>query len=140
MGGLARRVSYEKLFRKNLAQVPLLVVESGDFMTDERNAHGELRPDASTKDEWIMKAYDQFPVDAINISSHDLRYLSRLLHRSGTATQPILKRLMSANITSDSPDKIAPQPFVIREVPGRQSLKPVRVAFVGLTETGVAAP
>ena len=140
MGGLARRVSYEKLFRKNLAQVPLLIVESGDFMTDERNAHGELRPDVSIKDEWIMKGYDQFPADVINISSRDLRYISRLLQKSETTTQPILKRLMSANITSISPDKIAPQPFVIREVPGRQSLKPVRVAFVGLTETGVAAP
>ncbi|HST21332.1 MAG TPA: multiheme c-type cytochrome [Blastocatellia bacterium] len=144
MGGLARRVSYEKLFRKNLAQVPLLIVESGDFMTDEHNTHGELRPDASIKDEWIMKAYDQFPADVINISSHDLRYISRLLQKSGTAgkaeTQPMLKRLVSANITSISPDKIAPQPFVIREVPGRQSAKPVRVAFVGLTETGVAAP
>ncbi len=81
MGGLARRVSYEKLFRKNLAQVPLLIVESGDFLTDERNAHGELRSDVSTKDEWIMKAYDQFPVDVINISSRDLRYISRLLQK-----------------------------------------------------------
>src|SRR6185295_14825048 len=62
------------------------------------------------------------------------------LQKSETTAQPILKRLMSANITSDSPDKIAPQPFVIREVPGRQSAKPVRVAFLGLTETKVAAP
>ena len=81
MGGLARRVSYEKLFRKNLAQVPLLIVESGDFMADERNAHGELRPDASIKDEWIRKSYDQFPADVINISSRDLRYISRLLQK-----------------------------------------------------------
>lgn len=144
MGGLARRVSYEKLFRKNLAQVPLFVVESGEFMNDERNAHGELRPDVSIKDDWIMKGYDQFPADVINVSSHDLRYVSRLLRKGETVgkteTQAILKRLVSANITSNSPDKIAPQPFVIREVPGRQSAKPVRVAFVGLTETRVAAP
>jgi 2',3'-cyclic-nucleotide 2'-phosphodiesterase (5'-nucleotidase family) len=144
MGGLARRVSYEKLFKKNLGQVPLLIVESGDFLTDEHNAHGELRPDAFTKDEWIMKAYDQFPVDVINISSRDLRYISRLLQKSEAAgkagSQLLLKRLVSANITSNSPDKIAPQPFVIREIPGRQSAKPVRVAFVGLTETRVAAP
>ena len=81
MGGLARRVSYEKLFKKNLGQVPSLLVESGDFLTDERNAHGELRPDVSTKDEWIMKGYDQFPADVINISSRDLRYISRLLQK-----------------------------------------------------------
>jgi 2',3'-cyclic-nucleotide 2'-phosphodiesterase (5'-nucleotidase family) len=141
MGGLARRVSYEKLFKKKLGQVPSLIVESGDFLTDERNAHGELRPDVSTKDEWIMKAYDQFPADVINISSRDLRYISRLLRNAGkTETQPIWKRLVSANITSSSPDKIALQPFIIRELPGRQSAKPVRVAFVGLTETRVAAP
>ncbi|MGA9774037.1 MAG: multiheme c-type cytochrome [Blastocatellia bacterium] len=140
MGGLARRVSYDKLFRKNLGQVPSIIVESGEFLADERNAHGELRPDASTKDEWIMKAYDQFPVDIINISSRDLRYISRLLRKGDTATQNILKRLVSANIVSTSPDKIAPQPFIIRELPGRQSAKPVRVAFIGLTEAGPAAP
>lgn len=141
MGGLARRVSYEKLFRKNLAQMPLFIVESGDFMNDERNAHGELRPDVSAKDKWITKGYDQFPADVINISSHDLRYISRLLNKAGNPeTELMLKRLVSANITSSSPDKIAPQPFIIREIPGRQSAKPVRVAFIGLTETRVAAP
>ncbi len=148
MGGLARRVSYEKLFKEKLGQVPSLVVESGDFLTDDRNAHGGLRPDVFTKDEWVFKTYDQFPVDVINISSHDLRYLSGLLARSEFAgraeAQPALKRLISANIASDSPGAIAPQPFVIRELPGRPSggaaTKPVRVAFIGLTETGVAAP
>jgi 2',3'-cyclic-nucleotide 2'-phosphodiesterase (5'-nucleotidase family) len=148
MGGLARRVSYGKLFKEKLGQVPALLVESGDFMTDERNAHGGLRPDALTKDEWILKAYDQFPADVINVSSRDLRYLSRLLSKTEFArraeSQPALKRLISANIAGDSPGAIAPQPFIIREIPGRQAggaaAKPVRVAFIGLTETGVAAP
>lgn len=140
MGGLARRVSYAKLFKEKLGQMPSLVVESGDFLTDERNAHGALRPDVFTKDEWILKAYEQFPVDVVNISSHDLRYISSLLAKGRAETQLTLKRLVSANTTSDSPDKIAPQPFIIRELPGRQNTKPVRVAFIGLTETGTAAP
>jgi mono/diheme cytochrome c family protein len=140
MGGLARRVSYAKLFKEKLGQMPSLIVESGDFMTDERSAHGELRPDVFTKDEWILKAYDQFPVDVINISSRDLRYISSLLAKGRAENQLTLKRLVSANITSDSPDKIAPQPFIIRELPGRQTAKSVRVAFIGLTETGTTAP
>ena len=128
--------------------MPALLVESGDFLTDERNAHAELRPDALTKNAWILKAYDEFPVDVINISSRDLRHVSRFLSKSGSdrkaEPQPALKRMVSANTASDSPDTIAPQPFVIRELPDRRSnnaaTKPVRVAFIGLTEAGVAPP
>ncbi|HVG21426.1 MAG TPA: multiheme c-type cytochrome [Blastocatellia bacterium] len=148
MGGLARRVSYTKAFREKLTQVPSLLVDSGYFLADERGAHGDLRPDVRAKDEAVFKSYDQFPVDVANISSHDLRYISRLLAKSEFArraeTHPILKRLVSANAASDSPDAMPPQPFVVKEIPGRQvngaTTKPVKVAFVGLTEMEPPAP
>ncbi|MFP5261077.1 MAG: multiheme c-type cytochrome [Blastocatellia bacterium] len=148
MGGLARRVSYTKAFREKLSQVPSLLVDSGYFLADERGAHGYLRPDVRAKDEAVFKSYDQFPVDVANISSHDLRYISQLLAKSEFArraeSRPILKRLVSANTVSDSPGTVSPQPFIIKEIPGRQingaATKQAKVAFVGLTETESAAP
>lgn len=148
MGGLARRVSYIKAFRERLSQIPSLLVDSGYFLSDEHSAHGALRPDVRAKDEAVFRSYDQFPVDVVNVSSHDLRYISSLLAKSEFArraeSQPVLKRLVSANTVTQSPDMISPQPFIIREISGRQmngaATKPVKVAFVGLTEIEPPAP
>ncbi len=114
-------------------------------MADERGSHGEMRPDVVVKNDWVLKAHDQSSVDVVNVSSHDLKYYSRLLtkaeYNKQASSQPVLKRLVSANILSDAPDRIAPQPFFIREMPSRNTQsKPVRVAFIGLTETVPAAP
>ena len=148
MGGLARRVSYIKAFREKLSQIPTLLVDSGYFLTDERGAHDQLRPDVHAKDEAVVKSYDQFPVDIVNVSSHDLRYFSRLLSKTEFArraeSKPVLKRLVSANILNESPDVVSPQPFIIREIAGRKmngaATKPIKVAFVGLTEAEPSAP
>ena len=146
MGGLARRVSYTNLFKAKMSRIPSLVVDSGYSFADERSAHGELRPDVIVKDEWVLKAYDQFPIDAVNVSAHELRYLSRALRKpelaSKAAAQPVLKRLVGANIVSDAPDAVAPPPFIVREVSARQSAgtATLRVAFVGLTESSPAPP
>ena len=114
-------------------------------MADERSAHGRLRPDIVTKNDWVMKAYGQFPVDVVNVSSHDLRYFTDLLAKKEftrrVETQPLLGRLVGANTASESSGIIAPHPFIIRELPSRQAgAKPVRVAFIGLTETTPVPP
>lgn len=146
MGGLARRVSYTERFRERLAQIPSLLADTGYFLADERNAHGELRPDVAAKDNWVAKSFDQFPVDVANLSSRDLKYFSRLLSKAGfdprAASQPLLRRLVSANTVAASPNMVSPQPFIVREVPARQSSGKavLRIAFVGLTDTEPAAP
>jgi 2',3'-cyclic-nucleotide 2'-phosphodiesterase (5'-nucleotidase family) len=137
MGGLARRVSYTNLFKEKLGHIPSLVVDSGYFLTDERNAHGGLRPDVSTKNDWILKAFDQFTIDVANVSSRDLRHVSLRLAKSDQTGKsqplPILGRLVSANAVADASEFAALHPFIVREVAADQ--KPVRVAFIGLTET-----
>ena len=122
-----------------------MLVDSGYFMADERSAHGRLRPDIATKNDWVMKAYGQFPVDVVNVSSHDLRYFMDLLAKKEftrrVETQPLLGRLVGANTASESSGIVAPHPFIIREVPSRQAgAKPIRVAFIGLTETTPTPP
>lgn len=120
-------------------------MDTGYFMADERSAHGRLRPDIAVKNDWVMKAYGQFPVDVVNVSSHDLRYFADAFVRTEfvrrSKTEPMLDRLVSANTVSESAAIVAPHPFIIRELPSRHDgLKPVRVAFIGLTETTPAAP
>lgn len=114
-------------------------------MSDERSAHGSLRPDAVAKNDWVLKAYSQFPVDVANVSSHDLRYFSTVLAEPELTrrleSEPLLDRLVSANIVSESPGFVAPHPFIVRELPSRQpGSKPIRVAFIGLTETSPSPP
>src|SRR5918912_3625536 len=144
MGGLARRVSYAKLFQQKAGGIPVLVVDSGNSLASDTNAHGLVRPDVRVKDDWILKSFDQFKVDVINVAAPDLRYVSTLLAKpSGdkAGAQPAFKRMISANITSDAGAANPLQPFIVREVPPRKAgLKPLRIAFVGLTEKGNAQP
>ena len=123
-----------------------MLVDTGYFMSDERGAHERLRPDVVAKDDWVLKAYEQTDVDVVNVSSHDLRYFSSVFakpeftRRAGS--EPLLERLVSANTVSESPAVLSPRPFIVRAVPSREAgaPKPVRVAFIGLTETMPAPP
>ena len=114
-------------------------------MADERSAHGRLRPDMVTKNDWVLKAYGLFPVDVFNVSSHDLRYFADTFAKTalarGAETETLFGRLVSANIVDERGDSPALPPFIVSEVPSRQKgTKPVRVAFIGLTETKPAPP
>jgi hypothetical protein len=123
-----------------------VLVDTGYFMSDERSAHARLRPDAIAKDDWVKKAYEQTDVDVVNVSSHDLSYFSSALAKAEFERQvrssPLLRRLVSANTVSESPAILTPRPFIVQEVPSRETgaTKPLRVAFIGLTETTPAAP
>lgn len=91
------------------------------------------------KSEHVLKAYDQFSVDAVNVSAHDLKFIAPLMSKSefarNSTTYPLLKRLVSANIIANSPDAVAPQKFLIREVALRNApARPFRIAFIGLAE------
>jgi|ERR1041384_465434 hypothetical protein len=134
-----------KLFRERLSQIPSLVVDTGYAMSDERSAHGKLRPDAVAKDDWVLKAYEATSVDVVNVSSYDLRYFASLLTKMElprrAASEPLLDRLVGANTLAESPTVFAPHPYVVRTVALRAAdSKRVKVAFIGLTETIPAPP
>ncbi|HWO00140.1 MAG TPA: hypothetical protein VNS63_12820, partial [Blastocatellia bacterium] len=125
----------------------MILADSGYFLADERNAHGELRPDITAKGDWVTKAYDQFRVDVVNLSSRELKYFSPSLTKAGfegrAASQPLLRRLVSANTIAASPDVVSPQPFIVKKVKARQEsgeTTMLRVAFIGLTEAQPSPP
>jgi hypothetical protein len=89
----------------------------------------------------VLKAYDRFSVDAVNVSAHDLTFIAPLMGKSdftlNSKNYPLLNRLVSANIVADSPAMVAPQKFIVREVMLRGApagSKPFRIAFIGIAE------
>lgn len=117
----------------------MLLVDTGNFLADERNYHGDLRPDVATKDHSIFDGYDKFRVDIANLSSHELRYASALLKQTPEPQIPMLGRLVSANIVAESSGAKQPSPYLVRELATRGG-RTIRVAFVGLTESTPTAP
>ncbi|HKY06356.1 MAG TPA: multiheme c-type cytochrome [Blastocatellia bacterium] len=121
-----------------MPDIPVLAVDTGYFLADERNTHGWLRSDAVIRSHWVLKSQDQFPVDVANISANDLTFLSRMMDKGWRVASeyPVLNRMVSANIKSAAPANNAPPPFVIKEVKERRSgaSKATRIAFVGITD------
>jgi len=138
-GGFGKRVSYQKAFKEKLRAMPVLMVDSGEFLNDDRSTHGELKGDARIKNDWVLKAYDKFPVEAANVSAADVAYISQLIAEDSGKSNlpPILQRTISANIVKASDGRPAFKPFVIRTI-GRG--KQVKVAIVGLSELSTRAP
>ena len=122
-----------------------MLVDTGSFLSNERTAHGDVRADAAAKNDLILKAYDQFRVDVVNISAFDLGHISNLLKRDrwlSADPSSVSKRMVSANLVSDSSNLVAPPPFIVREIPttaaGRSKL--IKVAFIGLAESSPDVP
>jgi hypothetical protein len=141
---LARRVSYIKLFKERFNKVPTLLVDSGNVFAEDRTKHGDTRIDGVAKNEWMLKAQDVFRVDVVNLSAGDISHYGKSLSKSEFArkseSHPVFKRFVSANIKSDSQDFVTPPPFIVREVPQVNSSKPLRVAFIGLSEITPTLP
>jgi hypothetical protein len=144
-GGLARRVTYVKLFKEKFKNLPSLLVDSGSMFAPDRGTHGYLRSDAEERNHWMLKAYDTYPVDVANLAPADLHFIETLYTKNQFAslsqTQPILKRFVSANVVATIPNGFKPAPYIIREIPlPSEGGKAVRVAFVGLTEMSAHTP
>jgi hypothetical protein len=141
---LARRVNYIKAFKEKFSGIPTMLVDSGNLFSEQRTKHGETRIDGVVKNQWVLKAHDQFRVDVANLSAGDLDYFSKFLTKAEFArrseAQPIFKRLISANLIADSANLVKLPPFMVREILPVNSAKPLRVAFIGLAESSAKTP
>jgi hypothetical protein len=120
-------------------------VDSGNFLNDETSAHGSVSAGAAAKDEWVLKAYDEYPVAVANLSEHELPFISKVMRKTEVDKWPILRRVVSANVTPDSTELVKPAQFIVREIPDRQAAaghdaRPIRIGFVGLSEADQPAP
>jgi 2',3'-cyclic-nucleotide 2'-phosphodiesterase (5'-nucleotidase family) len=140
MGGLARRVSYIKAFKhRSNGEVPALFVDAGNLFTDDKFTNEILPVEVQAKNKWVVKAYGDFRHDAANITTADLPYMAELLKKDGYDQRlkdfPFIKKLISANVRPADDTRMAPEPFIIREVTlkrGNPNQK-VRVGIIGVT-------
>jgi 2',3'-cyclic-nucleotide 2'-phosphodiesterase (5'-nucleotidase family) len=148
MGGLARRAGYIRAFKEKFKDVPAIAVDTGHWLADERTTHGGLRIDAVAKSDWVLKAYDRFAVEVANLSAYDLVAISHFIAKAGNARPreefPQLKRVVSANIVNESAGRATPQKFIVKEIgkqqPKPSGTRPLKVAFMGLSETAPTPP
>lgn len=104
-GGLARRAKYVEAFREKYQDnIPSLHVDIGHLFNEEVafNKPETLRDDALVMNEWVLKGFSQFKLDAVNFSHRDLLYgkvvLDKEKYDSQVKETPILEEMISANI------------------------------------------
>ncbi|MBK6425040.1 MAG: hypothetical protein IPF82_02235 [Blastocatellia bacterium] len=146
-GGLPWRLGYTEGFRSAYPDVAYLQVDAGHSMADLIDNKGQLLSDQNVKCEWVVKAFDRFGFDAVNITHKDIYYLSKFLKagewEKAVAAQPGLGRFVSANLEPEKPDSglVAPPAYVVRTMTGgRLPGGSVRIAFIGLTENNPNLP
>jgi 2',3'-cyclic-nucleotide 2'-phosphodiesterase (5'-nucleotidase family) len=147
MGGLARRAAYIRAFQlRSHDEAPALFVDAGNLFSDDRYAAGELPPEITVKNRWVLKGYSDFNHDAANLSYLDLPYLATLLKKDGydkrAAEFPFIKKLISANIKPMDPGVQAPPPYVIVETTLKrgQPGKKYKIGIIGLTQGKPVSP
>ena len=144
MGGLARRVGYENALSKQVnGEVPVLQLDAGNMFSDDFNVKGASE-DPRAKDEWMLRAYEQFQLTAANVSPRDLPYLGQMMtkdaYKANLKNFPMLGRMVSANAIPASKDVMPFKPFVVEEVRGKRiGAKPLRIGILGLTEKPLVA-
>jgi 2',3'-cyclic-nucleotide 2'-phosphodiesterase (5'-nucleotidase family) len=144
MGGLARRVGYENALSKQVnGEVPVLQLDAGHMFSDDFNVKG-MAEDVRAKDEWVLRAYDQFHIAAANVSPRDLPYLGEMMgkdaYKANLKKYPMLGRILSANAVPASKDVMPFKPYTVEEVRGKRlGSKPLRVGIIGVTEKPLVA-
>ncbi|HWP42196.1 MAG TPA: hypothetical protein VNO14_03095 [Blastocatellia bacterium] len=99
-----------------------------------------------TKNKWVVKAYGDFRHDAANISYGDLPYMADLLKKDGYDKRvedfPFIKRLVSANVRPSDDTRVAPAPYIIREITLKRG-RPghgLKIGIVGFTDAKPVGP
>jgi 2',3'-cyclic-nucleotide 2'-phosphodiesterase (5'-nucleotidase family) len=136
-GGLARRAGYVKGFKARFKQTPVLEVETGNFFSEAVDFNGRMTPATALQNEQIIRAFDRWGLDIVNLARPDVLYASRVFGAAGEtklASLPVVQRITSANAILD-PDSRRPPEYLIREVRGPRIRGRIRVGFAGFAES-----
>ncbi len=137
LGGVARRMGYINAFRKRSPDAAIIQADAGHIFSDDANLEGtDLREDARLMNDWIVRANEAMNLDIVNLSYRDLPYAGSLL-KPDAKLKPEKSTLISANVKATDASRGNPAPYVIKIVTGKRLPRPVRIAFIGVSD---AAP
>lgn len=138
LGGVARRAGYLNAFRARSPEAAILQVDAGYIFNDETNLAGtDLRADARLMNDWIVRANEALGMDVVNLGYRDLRYAAGLFAPDGKLDAKIKAdktALISANVKPIKAGTPSPAPYVIKVVTGKRLPRPVRIAFIGVSD------
>lgn len=133
-GGLAWRMGYVDGFKKMSPDAPAIQVDAGRLFA---HTIGVLQPFDRTRNNWVLKAYQQTGFAAANISYYELPQLVELLVKPDVETKkkeyPFIEKMVSANIKPARAEFAAPKPYVVETVNSKRAPKPIRLGFTGVT-------
>ncbi len=138
LGGVARRAGYINAFKRRSPEAATLQIDAGFIFGDETNPSGELREDIRLMNDWIVRANEVIGMDVVNLGFRDLRYAGMLLNPSAAWTgKPKAEKsaLISSNIKPADSSRVAPAPYVVKIVTAKRLPQPVRIAFIGVSDT-----
>ncbi len=134
LGGVARRVGYIDAFVKRSPDAAYLQVDAGHIFSDETDEGGkDLRQDARLMNDWIVRANESMNLDIVNLSYRDLLYAGSIF-KPDAKPKPEKSAFVSANIKTGDNARPGPAPYVIKIVTGKRLSKPVRIAFIGISD------
>lgn len=138
LGGVARRAGYINAFKRRSPDTAVLQVDAGFIFGDETNSAGELREDIRLMNDWIVRANEVMGLDIVNIGFRDLRYAGMLLNPSAAwdgKPKPEKSVLISSNVKPGDSSRVSPAPYVIKIATAKRLPQPVRIAFIGVSDT-----
>ena len=130
LGGIARRLGYINAYRQRTPDAATMMVDVGHIFSDEASASGELNADAKLMNDWIVRANEQMEMAVVNLSHRDLQYAQRLF-APNAPLKPEKATLISANVKIPNANVA---PYTIKTLTANRLKKPVRIAFIGLSE------
>src|SRR5436189_6424849 len=80
--------------------------------------------------DWIVRANEQMDLAVVNLAHRDLKYAERLF-AANAALKTEKSTLISANIKKAN---LNIAPYTIKTVTAKRLKKPLRIAFIGLSE------
>lgn len=135
LGGLPYRMGFTKAYREANPNVAILQVDAGFPSSLITNAQQFAFQDTRAQMDETFRALAETDFAAINVTEHDIPFVSRYLQASGEDAAPDVRgRLVAANVEAVAPGTAVPSPYVVRTVEGcRLPGDSVRVAIVGAT-------
>lgn len=129
LGGIARRLGYINAWHRRSPDAAIITVDAGHIFSDEMTGN-DLNPDAKLMNDWIVRANEKMEMSAVNLSYRDVVYGGRLFQK-GAALRPEKTSVISANARKEG---LEIQPYVIKTFTAKRLKKPLRIAFIGISD------
>jgi 2',3'-cyclic-nucleotide 2'-phosphodiesterase (5'-nucleotidase family) len=125
MGGMARRATAIKDYRRNHPDLAFLMLETGNALKQSDN----LDDPASR---WVVEALNEIGVQAVNTTAGDFRRLDRLAALD-RLPKDLRTAYVSTNLAAPAGSRFSPKPFMVEALKPEAGGEAVRIGVLALS-------